>query len=482
MATHTELWARLQKFSPDEASATLPFSARLARENGWTLEFARRVVEEYKKFLFLAATAGHPVSPSDEVDQAWHLHLTYTRSYWDELCGEILGFPLHHGPTRGGAPEGAKFRDWYAQTLSSYRETFGENPPAAIWPASKVRFGEAPHFRRVNARRNWILPKPRFKVPPSARFFVLAVLAIIIGGCAASGTNSAMGLGPFDFNGPQFLTFFGVASAIALGLSLWWREQAAQPADATFPTGNLDPYLVARLNGPPHLPVDAAVAALHREGAIEIALGGVLGQRFPEPTQPFEKTIWQNLGSGGRSLGALQQQMEPQLVRLDDQLRAHGLLVAPELRAQSVWFSLAACGFVLLLGLIKIGVGLSRQKPVGFLAISCVVLAILAVMLATRWAPRVSGRGKKYLESLKNRHRTVSGGALAGMAGAEIAVLIALYGVVEAPLELREVLRPRRKTGGDGGGDGGSDSSDGGGSGGGSSGCGGGCGGCGGGD
>ena len=132
----------------------------MARENGWSHGRARRVVEEYRRFLFLACSAGHPVTPSDAVDQAWHLHLAYTRSYWEDLCGEVLGRPLHHGPTRGGPAEGAKFRDWYARTLASYEGAFGSPPPSDIWPAPRERFAAAPHFRRVNTRDCWVIPRP----------------------------------------------------------------------------------------------------------------------------------------------------------------------------------------------------------------------------------------------------------------------------------------------------------------------------------
>ena len=47
--------------------------------------------------MFLAVVAGHTVSPSVEVDQAWHLHLVYMQSYWREFCGEVLQQPVHHG-------------------------------------------------------------------------------------------------------------------------------------------------------------------------------------------------------------------------------------------------------------------------------------------------------------------------------------------------------------------------------------------------
>ena len=32
-------------------------------------------IEEYRKFVFLALVAGHQITPSDQVDQVWHLHL-----------------------------------------------------------------------------------------------------------------------------------------------------------------------------------------------------------------------------------------------------------------------------------------------------------------------------------------------------------------------------------------------------------------------
>ena len=73
---YIELWERIAGFSLDSAEARLPFSVRLGKENDWSPGFTNRAVEEYKRFAFLAVVAGHPVSPSDAVDQVWHLHLT----------------------------------------------------------------------------------------------------------------------------------------------------------------------------------------------------------------------------------------------------------------------------------------------------------------------------------------------------------------------------------------------------------------------
>ena len=88
------LYERIRTFQFDEGPAVFPFAARLARDNGWSAGFAARVVTEYRRFVFLAVAVGHPVSPSDQVDQVWHLHLLYTESYWIRLCKGTLGTPL----------------------------------------------------------------------------------------------------------------------------------------------------------------------------------------------------------------------------------------------------------------------------------------------------------------------------------------------------------------------------------------------------
>src|SRR5690349_19351007 len=84
------VWLALSHYSIGPEGAALSFADRLARENGWRADHAERVIEEYRRFAFLAATGGQDVTPSDAVDQAWHLHLTYTRDYWDRFCPEVL--------------------------------------------------------------------------------------------------------------------------------------------------------------------------------------------------------------------------------------------------------------------------------------------------------------------------------------------------------------------------------------------------------
>jgi len=158
--TTLPLWQALATYEVGPVDAALSFTQRLARENGWSGAHAVRVFEEYRRFLFLAVTAGHPVTPSDAVDQAWHLHLTYTRDYWERLCPEVLGQPLHHGPTRGGHAEGTRFFEQYALTLRSYEAAFGA-APADIWPDARRRLLIDPMARRVHPHDALIIPYRR---------------------------------------------------------------------------------------------------------------------------------------------------------------------------------------------------------------------------------------------------------------------------------------------------------------------------------
>ena len=140
----------------------LAFLHKLGRMNGWNHAYTKRVFHEYKRFLFLTVTAGHFICPCEAVDQTWHFHLLYTQSYWQDLCGNVLGKPLHHVPSRGGlAEQNAFYRD-YAQTIASYERFFGEKPPADIWEKPAERLQATPHLRLINTRSHWVVPKPHW--------------------------------------------------------------------------------------------------------------------------------------------------------------------------------------------------------------------------------------------------------------------------------------------------------------------------------
>ncbi|MBC7923600.1 MAG: hypothetical protein H7Z75_21195 [Ferruginibacter sp.] len=221
--TQKLLFERLWQLELDLPDVSFPFSKRLAHYNGWSPTYAKRVVEEYKRFLFLAVSASHPVTPSEEVDQAWHLHLTYTQSYWEELCGEVLGRPLHHVPTVGGEREDHKFRGWYERTIQSYREFFGIEPPADIWPSAAQRFGPAPRRKRSGEGHSGLVPKRHTPFLRSVGMVLLTGLGLW--GC----TYAGLGL-----SRTGWITFGVVALGLAgFGWLVRWLFKQSQRARHT---------------------------------------------------------------------------------------------------------------------------------------------------------------------------------------------------------------------------------------------------------
>jgi hypothetical protein len=179
-----DLLKKLESFDIDGGPSASTFAMRLAKEQGWSTEYTGRVIREYKRFIYLGATAG-PVSPSEIVDEVWHLHMIYTESYWDRMCGQILGKPFHHHPSRGGQSEDVKHRDMFAETLTKYRLAFGEDPPADIWRAKKAA--------KPTPVEAWVIDK-RSAGRWGLVTLILATLPLVIAGCTDEGVPAGLGI------------------------------------------------------------------------------------------------------------------------------------------------------------------------------------------------------------------------------------------------------------------------------------------------
>lgn len=482
------LWRRIQEFSFDESGSGFPFTERLARDNAWSPAFTHRVVEEYRRFAFLALTAGHPVTPSDAVDQAWHLHLLYTESYWQRFCRETLGRPLHHHPTRGGPVERAKFRDWYHHTLESYRREFGEEPPADIWPDATCRFGEDIRFVRVNTHRNWILAKPgwwnavgaavrRLTTHLRPRLVGAAPPLVLLAATAGCGATLMPG-SPVD--GP---TFLGLALGLWLfvhgGAAAWrWWLCGPGPQDAGALESSPDPYAVAYLAEGEVRAIDTALVSLAHRGTAEpnpeTRQWRRTGSLSPD-AHPWERLVHENLPEEGEtSIEVLRSRLEGALGRLRADLEGEGLLVNSRQAVLAQWLpSLLAWSVPIVIG-IRLLHGLEHRKPVGGLIFLGVVTIGCALAFSIR--PHRSRRGKAVLSNWRENHAQPSPVAFnrnGELTPSALALAVGLYGLdvlAGTPLESsRQVLQTDRSAGGCGGGCGGGDG-----------GCGGGCGGCGG--
>lgn len=465
---HSALWDRLRAFDPDDPASPLSFTRRLARENRWTDDYTRGVVDEYKRFAFLAVVAGHPVTPSDAVDQAWHLHLVYTRSYWDDFCGEVLKQPLHHGPTRGGSAESAKYHDWYAKTLESYRRVFGQEPPADIWPAPDVRFGKDLRFVRVNLGTHWVIPRPdlrraaeafaawrsptlsRTRFPRRAVGSIAALvgLALLIGGCVAPGGPGLMGGGGLaGMTWREFLKFYIPLALISIVLASFVRGRLRHQYEyegedwldeaPPITAGKLDRYEAALLaHGPKRgVLVHVALVNLVGSGAVQIVGRGSAQAtshplRSPGGLDPIEEIVVREArpepGPFHRIIRAVRDSTAAEQV--EGRLIKEGLVIprGSNLAIRSLPALLLAA--VILLGAWRIPLGMSRGRPVGILVATCGVLAAVSVahLIIRPWRTR---RGDELVRKLRRDVLPAN----ATTDPAEAAMAFAVLGVAALP-------------------------------------------------
>ncbi len=116
------LWLKLEAMTLDEPGIPVPFSQRLSLEAGWTAEETAEAILAYRRFLYLMTTSGKRFSVPSRVETVWQLHLIYTRHYRRVLCGEVLGFMLHHEPGDGTADA----------PRQAYHAMFGEDIPPRV--------------------------------------------------------------------------------------------------------------------------------------------------------------------------------------------------------------------------------------------------------------------------------------------------------------------------------------------------------------
>jgi len=467
-AEERALWEKIEQYPLDKPGVSFPFSAKLAKENEWSAAYGRRTIEEYRRFVFLSCVGGHPVSPSHDVDEVWHLHILYTEDY-GRFCSDVLGRPFHHYPSSGGQSESAKFDDWYARTLTSYRNYFGEQPPIDIWPAPGSQFRKKQNY--------WRVPKP------PVRLLSLLLGPAVIVGCAATGGN------PLDYTGPDFLVFY-----VWLQIGLWavaalLRFSLRLPAPSA-PLPMLTAEEAAYLAGGASHTNQVAVAGLSSRRLI----GSAHGFRIDPTALPAtgctqtESDMLNRIQSLGVVQGTAVARLRlPSWLRIESDLTSKGLLVPPDRRQAALFVPLMIAMIGPAIGAVKVAIGISRDRPVEFLVMLSIVSFVINLAAFAR-RPHRSRHGDAALAAMRSHYGylTSRSGQTVNPQTDELMLAVALFGLPalegSPQAHLRSILAPQSSGGGSGCSSGGCSSASSCGSGGGcSSGGGGGCGGCGGG-
>ena len=136
------LWQRLQAHPFDDPAAERPYSERLRRGLRLSEGAAEDLIAEYRRWIYLCTVSEARLSPPPLVDAAWHLHLTYTRDYWERLPRALGTRPPHHDPATGPEDE-ARHGAQYAAARKLYEAEFGA-PPPGLWPGGQVQASPVP--------------------------------------------------------------------------------------------------------------------------------------------------------------------------------------------------------------------------------------------------------------------------------------------------------------------------------------------------
>ena len=153
-------------------SLTFPtkFIENLMNEQMIDTNTVNRWLLEYRKFLVMAYLSDKMISPSEQVDQVWHFHMTYTQHYratWQSLIRK----EFKHSPSNGSVSDGEKFERIYGDTLTFYSDVFLSDPPDDVWEPIALRFNQKNfNFKTVNLYRLAVtysmkIANPNFLVP-----------------------------------------------------------------------------------------------------------------------------------------------------------------------------------------------------------------------------------------------------------------------------------------------------------------------------
>ena len=197
---------------------------RLQQQQGWDTGLTLRALNEYRRFIVLAMTAPHPVTPSQLVDEVWHTHVLLTRDYWERLT-PLLPAPLHHEPGDGSPGDDAHFAGQYERTLDLYQQTFGQPAPAELWPdprrGADTRRGEAA-AAQAPAEASAPAPSP---LPRTIQTVVALVVAAVVTGLSAGPAMPLFSL--------LALIVFGVVFALVRALLSRVRTRPGRQGDSS---------------------------------------------------------------------------------------------------------------------------------------------------------------------------------------------------------------------------------------------------------
>ena len=237
-------------------------------------------------------------------------------------------------------------------------------------------------------------------------------------------------MNPFDLRGPEFLFFYFCFSLVVISAIVILRRRAESGPAPKIDLG--DPYLIAYLRGGEDEALRVAVMSLVGRGML--IMGAQFVCRAANVTDnmvehPIEREALKRFSAPDEAISVFKDDnLKSTLQPYRQKLEAAGLLpdsAARNARWVRLLIALMALGIV---GVIKIQIGISLQRPVAFLVFMMIAAMIIVAVCSF---PRLTVRGKATLvdiailySGLERRVNLSSPGS----APAELAMFAAVFG------------------------------------------------------
>ncbi len=255
------------------------------------------------------------------------------------------------------------------------------------------------------------------------------------------------GMNPFDLTGPEFLGFW-LAGWVFVVLAVFAvrayvsRSRSREGVDVL--AAKLHPTEIAYVFGGIERAIEAAVAGLHHRGVIDIEADGLLkhtakargsvlrpdgvfrGVIVGEEMSRVEAHVLERLPATIRDLCKNSDSLDIVLRR---KLEEQGLLVENR-RAATLMVRTPALLWMLV-GAIKIAIGLSRDKPVFLIFVLMFGGAFLLMVFR---APRLTSLGRLLERNLKRRYAALESTARSAPQQLDAADMTLAYGVFGYPV------------------------------------------------
>jgi uncharacterized protein (TIGR04222 family) len=216
--------------------------------------------------------------------------------------------------------------------------------------------------------------------------------------------------GVLDMRGPDFLGFYLLMASAALFVSfvialvlprVVWRGDVDRVEEVA---AGLSPFDAAYLVGGLQRLMETAVTSLYRQKSIKPNKQGALSvSAAPKTvTDEVERDVYAAIRARGLREDIKKAAAFRGLV-IRDRLTRDGMLLTHGQRWMARLVVALPLAAVLLLGIAKLGVGLSRDKPIGFLVVLCIFTGVAMVLVP--WLVRKTGFGFAVVKTLQNSER-----------------------------------------------------------------------------